>query len=566
MFATLGKAHETAAALLHRKGVVLDSIQEDGLVMHANKSPEDRALVDQRRVVKQRLTQLLFEVPKDFSPEAQQQRDSEKSKLANEVEELEKNLARQVTGLGRARRALSVTVEQVQKAIPKQTVLLEWLRYSHYLGMNKFEPRYGAIVLLRTGEPKWVPLGSAKAIEKNVALYQEAVRRSAGPSPSPVGVPSSGTKAGDALSTLLSALYQQLWAPIEAALPRGTTSVIISPDAALNFLSFATLLTPEDKFLSQKYTLRYVASGRDLLREKKSANKGRVFIFGNPDFSGKTLLASTNAAEPLIALRTLEQRDLASVSLAALPGTARECALLSERAKQWGWMARVLVEAEATEVQLGTVESPYILHIATHGFFLPDIEPPRQSPFAESWRGIGGIKSMGPNSPAIPEPNFDAPPIALKNPMHRSGLALAGAQATFEAWSRGETPDSRNDGIVTADEVGLLKLEGTWLVVLSACDTGIGEIKAGEGVLGLRRGFIQAGAENLLMTLWSVADEETARFMLDFYEAAHRSGDPGQALADVQRDWLARLRRERGLNDAVRLAGPFILSSQGAIQ
>ena len=108
--------------------------------------------------------------------------------------------------------------------------------------------------------------------------------------------------------------------------------------------------------------------------------------------------------------------------------------------------------------------------------------------------------------------------MILKNPMHRSGLALAGAQHTLEAWAKGEAPPTDNDGIVTAEEVGGLKLKGTWLVVLSACDTGTGEAKAGEGVMGLRRGFIQAGAQNLLMTLWPISDETTVHIMLDFYE------------------------------------------------
>jgi CHAT domain-containing protein len=159
--------------------------------------------------------------------------------------------------------------------------------------------------------------------------------------------------------------------------------------------------------------------------------------------------------------------------------------------------------------------------------------------------------------------NFLRPRMVLKNPMHRSGLALAGAQATVEAWQRGETAAGVDDGIVTAAEVGTLKLEGTELVVLSACDTGSVEAKSGEGVLGLRRGFIQAGAKNLLMTLWSVADEETAQLMAEFYERFHACGDAPSALADVQREWLERLRRERGLAEAVTLAGPFILSSQG---
>ena len=175
-------------------------------------------------------------------------------------------------------------------------------------------------------------------------------------------------------------------------------------------------------------------------------------------------------------------------------------------------------------------------------------------------KSFGGLNLLAGSDSPSPRP------VLLKNPMHRSGLALAGAQATLEAWKRGEVPPTDNDGIVTAEEVGGLKLDGTWLVTLSACDTGTGEARSGEGVMGLRRGFIQAGAQNLLMTLWSVADEETAKFMVDFYEAAHESGNAPKALAEIQRDWLVKLRKERGLPAAVRIAGPFIMNSQGSIE
>src|SRR5271166_2782347 len=105
-----------------------------------------------------------------------------------------------------------------------------------------------------------------------------------------------------------------------------------------------------------------------------------------------------------------------------------------------------------------------------------------------------------------------------------------------------------------------LDLKGTWLVTLSACDTGSGEARAGEGVMGLRRGFIEAGAQNLLMTLWPISDEVTVQI---FYEAAHNTGNAPEALAEVQRNCLIKLRTEKGLAEAVDLAGPFIMSSQG---
>jgi len=106
-------------------------------------------------------------------------------------------------------------------------------------------------------------------------------------------------------------------------------------------------------------------------------------------------------------------------------------------------------------------------------------------------------------------------------------------------------------------------LHGIWLAVLSACDTGLGEARAGEGVLGLRRGFVQAGAQNLLLTLWPIDDDQTGKIIMDFYTAASRTGDAPRALAEVQRDSLEKLRKEKGLLEACRIAGPFILSFQG---
>ena len=141
---------------------------------------------------------------------------------------------------------------------------------------------------------------------------------------------------------------------------------------------------------------------------------------------------------------------------------------------------------------------------------------------------------------------------------------MAGAQATLDSWTRGETLPIRNDGIVTAQEISLLNLKSTWLVVLSACNTGLGEVKTGEGVLGLRRGFTQAGAQNLLMTLWKVTDGETTpKIMRDFYKRVLEGARPAQALSDTQLKWLVTLRNEKGVHYAVQTVGPFIMVSQG---
>lgn len=519
---TLGRAAELAQVVLRYKGIVLDSLLEDRLAAEASANPKQREVVAQARAAKQRLMKLWLEIPKDASLEARKKRDAERNQLSKRVEELEASLARQFAGLGKARRALGVTVPQVQGVLADNQVLIELVFYNHYVGKNKSEGRYGALVVARRGETKWVPLGNAADIKKNVSLYQKSAR----------GQTDEGT-----LNRALRGLHAQLWEGIEKVLPAGAKTVIISPDAELSFVSFATLLAADDKFLGEKYSIRYVASGRDLLRESKSAGNPATVIYANPDF-GTTGNAPATASGA-DGLRSTERRDLQSIVLPPLPGTAREAAALAERT---GNSATLFLASAATEAELRRVAAPRILHLATHGFFLPEINAGAEKGVADESQPRRG---------------------RLVNPMHRSGVAMAGAQNTLQAWGRGEVPPTDNDGIVTAEEVGGLKLDGTWLVTLSACETGSGEVRAGEGVIGLRRGFVQAGAKNLLMTLWPISDDTTVEMMMDFYTEALRSRDAAQALAETQRAWLVRLRQEKGLLAAVRLAGPFIMSSQG---
>ena len=537
---------------------MLDSVLEDRLVAEASKDAEHREVIDQLRAAKQRYTQLLMEMPRDFSAEARRRRETELEKRATQVEQLEATLARQVSGLGRARRALSVTLAEVQGSLAADQVLVELVRYRHYMGKNKFEDRYGALVIASKNEPKWIPLADAAAIEKNVEIYRKCVRYEY-VAPRNVEAYRESERGNTDESTLhvaLRSLHDQVWLPIENALPAGVKTIILSPDGALNFISFATLLTPSDEFLTEKYSVRYVASGRDLLREHETGPTELLAVFGNPDFRSKAeLIAQQTERGSLLAMRASEMRDFGNMSLGALPGTDTECAGLKTQAMTSARPIQVFLGAEATEARLREVNSPRILHLATHGFFLPEAKDEQHGEDREL--GTGSMNLFG-------ETQKDRrTPVILKNPMHRSGLALAGAQGTLEAWAKGEAPPSDNDGIVTAEEVGGLKLKGTWLVVLSACDTGTGEAKAGEGVLGLRRGFIQAGAQNLLMTLWPISDVTTVQIMLDFYDRAFASGNAPQALQHVQREWLVKLRKENGLLYAVNRAGPFIMSSQG---
>jgi CHAT domain-containing protein len=148
--------------------------------------------------------------------------------------------------------------------------------------------------------------------------------------------------------------------------------------------------------------------------------------------------------------------------------------------------------------------------------------------------------------------------------MLRSAVALAGAQDTLDAWRGGNVPSMERDGILNAEEAAMLNLNGTWLVVLSSCDSALGEAEPGEGVVGLPRGFSYAGAQAILTTLWPVDDAVTASLVADFYRKAMLSGDAAAALGDVQRDLLVRLRKERGFDEAIRLAGAFVITSTTA--
>jgi CHAT domain-containing protein len=526
-----GTENDLAAALLHYKGVVLDSIIEDRLLAKASEGSQDQKLVEQLDLDKSQLRQLLLQPPGKLFAQTNQRIET----LEGEVEKIESQFAKHVAGLGQARHALGVSLEQVQPTIPDDGALIEYLRYPHYLGKNRWEERYGAALLFSKGTPLWVPLGNADEIEASVRLYGTLVR---------------GSQEEDELSANLRALYEALWAPIGQALPNETKKIIISPDGELNFISFATLLTKDNQFLAQRYNIQYVASGRDLLRGLKPVGGKEVVLFANPAFDlASTAMfakADNHSADPGT-IGSAEKADIEDWNFPTLTGTQKERDELIKKFADWGWTPTDFTKKEATKEALLKVHSPYILHLATHGFFA------KEDPTAGQTESEALLKVRR----SVTKSRF------FKNPMHRSGLALAGAETTIEAWKRGEVPPVENDGILTAEDVSTLDLQVTWLVTLSACDTGSGQAWAGEGVMGLRRGFVQAGAQNLLMTLWPISDELTEQIMSDFYEAAHETGNAPEALAQVQCKWLLKLRTEEGLAEAVNLAGPFIMSFQG---
>jgi len=176
----------------------------------------------------------------------------------------------------------------------------------------------------------------------------------------------------------------------------------------------------------------------------------------------------------------------------------------------------------ALEAPLKACKSPRILHLATHGFFLPDQKRDPNKERGQQLSAFGGASGAETSRMAGP---------GLENPLLRSGLALAGANT----WCRGGSlPPEAEDGILTAEDVSGLNLLDSDLVVLSACETGLGEVRTGEGVFGLRRAFVLAGTKGLVMSLWKVPDEETRMLMEDFYQRILKQ-QPGQSRAEALR-------------------------------
>ncbi|MBI2267264.1 MAG: CHAT domain-containing protein [Armatimonadetes bacterium] len=529
LLASLGAPRPLALAVLRLKGVVLDSLLEERLENETGRNPAYAALVKDVRARKRLLLHSLLETPKDKDPAASSELIEKRRALQEEIGYLENKLSKEVTGLGEARKALKVTVEQVQSALSSDAVLIEFILYQHYLGKGKLEPYYGAVVIRAEGEPRWVRLGRAEDVDNVVGRYRRSLR----------------APAEDAVfEKTLRSLSQLVWEPLEKELPQGARSIVLSPDGGLNFLSFGTLLDREGRFLSEKYLIRYVSSGRDLIKEVPPFPSDAMILFGDPDFTASVSpSADTGPRESGSRGHPEEYKDFRGFQFSRLPGTLQECTALQALAERHGLKPRVLTGKDADELGLRQVRSPRILHLATHGFF-------------------GSSARLGVQDQRFLSVQGTDPGI-FRNPMYRSGLALAGAQSTLDAWKRAEPPPVDNDGIVTAEDVSSLSLHGTWLVVLSACDTGVGEAQTGEGVLGLRRGFVQAGARNLLFTLWPISDADTVRFMESLYEEAMKGVNPSLALARVQRTWLVKWRREKGLRTAVALAGPFVLTFHG---
>lgn len=284
--------------------------------------------------------------------------------------------------------------------------------------------------------------------------------------------------------------YKIFWEPIQKEIGQYAT-IFLSPDGVYNLINLEAISTPDGKYVIDNSNIVIVSNTKDLYlrkQKKREVSSNTATMFGNPSF----YMASTT-----------------NRTIADLPGTEKEVNELEALLKQKGWKTSEYVENKATEERVKELESPKIFHIATHGFTKAAISE-------------DDAKQMTQSEAQLTE-----------NPLMKTGLLLKGAGDLLNKTNYNYNLES---GILTAYEAMSLNLDKTDLVVLSACETGLGEVSNGEGVYGLQRAFLVAGAKVLIMSMFKVDDEATQKLILNFYKKWLTTGNMRQSFIEAKKE------------------------------
>lgn len=469
--------------VVRRKGRVLDAVGENLGQLAANLDEDGRKNLDELAAVRSTLSELVVSASSSNPAKLREERTA----LEKREQALEEAIARQSSRF--KSRSEPVTLASLRAALPTDGALIEIIRYRTYDWGAKTEydrrgaAHYGAYVVTREGLAA-VDLGPAAEIEGAVKALRGAL----------------ADRLSRDVKQRARALDDKVMAPLRKHLD-GVEHLVIAPDGELNLVPFAAFVDPAGRFLVERRLFTYVSTGRDLLAHAAATTaRSAPFIFADPDFAAGT------SGGPAADVSGQRSTDLSEAIFPRLPGTRSEAKAIGKAVPD----ATVVTGADATEARLKALHGPVILHAATHGFFLED-----QPAMAADSRGL---VLSGPGALGDVE-------ITREDPLLRSGLVAAGA----DALRSGE-----EDGILTALEAASLDLTGTQLVVLSACETGLGDVQAGEGVYGLRRSLVLAGAQSQVMSMWKVDDDATRDLMVDFYRDLAKGEPQGASLRSAQ--------------------------------
>lgn len=289
--------------------------------------------------------------------------------------------------------------------------------------------------------------------------------------------------------------YKMYWQSIEKVLT-GVSTIYFSADGVYNKVNLASLYnTDKQQYLIDQYSFALLSNLKELGNRSVSTTVTKqATLLGAPDFGTTNSDAGGES----------KFRAMVGMDFQALPGTKLEVERITTLLKAQQWNVKQLLALEATEEQLKNVKHEGVLHIATHGFFVADGEQDEEVMFTGDLANVSS------------------------NPLLRSGLILTGAGKAANA------AGNKEDGILTAYEAMTLPLDKTDIVILSACETGQGEIRNGEGVYGLQRAIMLAGANHLLMSLWKVDDNATQELMEEFYKQWMQGNNMVQSFRNAQ--------------------------------
>lgn len=473
-------ARLAALTLLRRKGRVLDAEAGAMRALRRRLDPDAQGILDELTATRSRLAAVtLGAAPPGAAGPAGA------AALADAADALEAKLAKASAVAGRAARP--VTLENVLAHVPKDAALIELATWDRPVEGNRVTaPRYVAYVLRPGAAALAVDLGDAAGIDALVARARKSL----------------ASPASTDVREIARSLDEQVMRPVRPLLG-GARRLVVAPAGALALVPFGALVDEDGQWLVERYAISYVTSGRDLLMQDDAAPaRGEPVVVAAPDFGARGEAADAAGV-------------LARVTFPPLSGTREEADAL---AKVWP-KATVLTGADATEAAVRAVHAPRVLHLATHGFFL------------------GGDAGNGAGKRALVlEGVAGAAPPAPPNPLLGSGVALAGANQHASA---ADASGAHDDGVLTATEAAGLDLVGTKLVVLSACETGIGRVDGAEGVTGLRRALVIAGAEAVVMSLWKVDDAATRDLMVAYHRELAKGGGRSESLRSAELALLA---------------------------
>jgi CHAT domain-containing protein/tetratricopeptide (TPR) repeat protein len=499
-------AGRTWDALIRSRALVLDEMSARYRTIQGSEDPAVTALARKVADARSQITKLVLQGPGSASLAEHRKR---LEQVRANLQSAEDRLAVASAGFRRERDQYRVGFSEVRDALPPGSALVAFRQYrrkAYQAAEDVGTPSYIAFVLAgRSARPVAVPLGPAARIDGLVKKWREEVDRER------ASLGRSAKTNELAYRTAAAALRLAIWDPIE----RGTgkaVRVFIVPDGALQMVNFAALPAADGKYLVESGPLLHILTAeRDLVDKRPAMSGGQLLAVANPAFeqAAETRPAQHRGSESSCA-------DFASTRFGDLPGSLQEVRAILQIWNARGWQASKLTGGEANEASVKrSVAGKRVVHFATHGFFFSGDCP----------QDAGATRD---------------------NPLLRAGLALAGAN------QRGQAPAGQEDGILTAEEVASLDLGKAEWVVLSGCDTGVGDPQAGEGLLGLRRAFQEAGARTLISSLWPVDDQESRHWMAALYRARFVAG---AGTAEAIR--TADLERLRALRGAGKSAHPF---------